>query len=481
MDDPRTFTFLNMTHSLRGATDWNAPDLPKLWLYNLHYFDDLTAQGSSDRSDWHRDLILRWIAENPPGAGNGWEPYPTSLRIVNWTKWLLIGNEAPPGMLASLATQADWLSRRLEYHLLGNHLFANAKALVFAGTCFRGTDADQWLATGNAILDREIPEQILPDGGHFERSVMYHAIIATDMLDLVQLAQLHDQWIGKSRIDAWMSATERMMAFLKSMTHPDERIAFFNDGAFGIAPEPDALMAHAAALGVSPPPARAPLHFSNDTGYARISAGPAVLFADVAPIGPDFLPGHAHADTLSFELSLDRQRIFVNGGTSVYGGDPDRRALERSTRYHNTLEINGESSSEIWAEFRVARRAKALDVSSRSDGQNSILTGVHDGYRRFGGPLHTRRWELNENRLLIEDRLDRPAKSAVARFRLHPDLTATSTRISGARPIEIRHDGGNLTVETGTWSPEFGKIVPCQILTLALTGQHASIEFSWEP
>ena len=106
MSGPQTFTFLNRTHTLRGAADWNAPDLPKLWLYNLHYFDDLTARDAPSRSGWHRDLIVRWIAENPPGSGNGWEPYPTSLRIVNWLKWLLSGNAAPPGMLASLAMQA---------------------------------------------------------------------------------------------------------------------------------------------------------------------------------------------------------------------------------------------------------------------------------------------------------------------------------------------------------------------------------------
>lgn len=481
MTGPATFNFLNRTHTLRGAVDWNAPDLPKLWLYNLHYFDDLMARDAPDRADWHRDLILRWIAENPAGTGNGWEPYPTSLRIVNWIKWLQAGNQAPHGMLASLARQADWLSRRLEYHLLGNHLFANAKALMFAGACFRGDAADRWLATGNKILDREICEQILQDGGHFECSIMYHAIITTDVLDLVQLARTTTERIEKTQLDAWSATCERMMSFLQMMTHPDGRISFFNDGAFGIAPEPDALITYAGELGIAAHGAPDPLQRSKQSGYARLSTGPAVLFADVAPIGPDYLPGHAHADTLAFELSLDRQRIFVNGGTSVYGGNPRQRSTERSTRYHNTLEVDGENSSEIWAEFRVARRARPLNVSAEIEHQNVVLTGTHDGYRRFGGPLHTRRWELSAGRLSIEDRLDRPARSAIARFRLHPDLSATPTLISGARPIRIRSEGGALTVEDGTWSPEFGKVVPCKVLTLTLDGQHSRIEFSWEP
>ncbi|MFB1490650.1 MULTISPECIES: heparinase II/III family protein [unclassified Thiocapsa] len=50
----------------------------------------------------------------------------------------------------------------------------------------------------------------------------------------------------------------------------------------------------------------------------HLEAGSAVALLDVAPIGPDYLPGHAHADTLSFELSLFGQRVIVNGGTSRY-------------------------------------------------------------------------------------------------------------------------------------------------------------------
>ena len=68
---------------MEQAGDWNAAERDKLWLYNLHYFDDLNAAQANQRTVWHRALIDRWIADNPPGQGNGWEPYPTSLRIVN--------------------------------------------------------------------------------------------------------------------------------------------------------------------------------------------------------------------------------------------------------------------------------------------------------------------------------------------------------------------------------------------------------------
>ena len=121
--------FLNTEHEILKSADWNSFEISKLWLYNLHYFDDLNAEGGASRAEWHRDLIARWIAENPPGFGNGWEPYPLSLRIINWIKWALSGHALDKAARNSLAVQTRFLAQRLEHHLLGNHLFANAKAL----------------------------------------------------------------------------------------------------------------------------------------------------------------------------------------------------------------------------------------------------------------------------------------------------------------------------------------------------------------
>ncbi|MEM9060187.1 MAG: alginate lyase family protein [Pseudomonadota bacterium] len=481
MTGPDEFRFLNQTHAILSAADWNAPDRAKLWLYNAHYFDDLVADGAADREEWHRELIRRWIAENPPASGNGWEPYPTSLRIVNWCKWLLMGNSPEEGMLGSLATQADWLSRRLEYHLLGNHLFANAKALTFAGAVLDHEAAQGWLATGLRILEREVPEQILSDGGHFERSVMYHAILTEDLLDLVQLAQILPGSIPASSGRVWQDAANRAIPYLNAMTHLDGGIAFFNDGAFGIAPETSALNRQAIHLGCDADPDASALAVFPESGYARLSTGNAVLIADTAPIGPGYLPGHAHADTLSFELSIGSHRVFVNGGTSVYGGDADRRMLERSTRYHNTVEIDGANSSEIWAEFRVARRAEVLGVDHGSDGDTIWLQASHDGYRRINGPIHTRRWELSPGRLTIKDTLDRPAQTAIARFRIAPGFSATADTLTGAKDISLTATGGTVTVEQGTWSPEFGKVLPCEILALAIDDRSACLTLTWEP
>lgn len=116
--------------TLQTAADWQNPCWPRLWLYNLHYFDDLASDAAAAHRDWHRALVARWIGENPPMQGPGWEPYPLSLRIANWIKSALGPASGGPAWtsdrIASLALQVRCLLQ-LEYHLLGNHLWANAE------------------------------------------------------------------------------------------------------------------------------------------------------------------------------------------------------------------------------------------------------------------------------------------------------------------------------------------------------------------
>jgi hypothetical protein len=357
------FLFLNQ---VRQIETWNDAGIPKLWLYNLHYFEHAEVE-----------LMRKWVGENPAGHGNGWEPYPLSLRIVNWIKSGL------PLDVGSLATQAQYLFDSVEYHLLGNHLFANAKALVFAGTYF---DCERWLRRGLRILEEQIPEQILSDGGHFERSPMYHSIILEDLLDLINLSHAYP-----GVLPDWPELAGKMLCWLRHMTHPDGRISFFNDAAFGVAPEPQELEAYAARLGVNA--ATEPL---GESGYIRLEANETCVLFDAAPIGPDYQPGHAHADTLSFEMSHAGKRVVVNSGTSTYERSPER-LLERGTAAHSTAVVDGRNQSDVWAAFRVGRRARPLEVSTD---HRVYAEAAHDGCRPL---IHRRRLELEAGRLTVHD------------------------------------------------------------------------------
>lgn len=480
------FRFLNQEHTIPSVADWNTPALPKLWLYNLHYFDDLGATDAFTRRDSHVDLIQRWVRENPPARGNGWEPYPTSLRIVNCVKWKLAGNQLPLEAVQSLAVQARLLRKRLEYHLLGNHLWANAKALVFAGIFFAGREAEGWLKKGLILLDQEISEQILADGGHFESSPMYHGIILEDLLDLVNLLQS----CGLQPPGNWLDAIGRMRRWQQTMQHPDGGIVLFNDAAFGIAPPPVEIEAYAARLGLGPAPAweDGSLVHLWKCGYMRLQRGEAVAFLDVGLIGPDYIPGHAHADTLNFELSLFGQRVIVDSGTSTYEKD-DERQRQRGTAAHNTVTVNGENSSEVWGGFRVARRARpfGLEVGESTD-EVLLVACAHDGYRRLSGqPVHRREWRLSARELLVRDTVEGTFREAIARYHFHPAVQVQLTRegegmgvLPGGRNFSFQITGGGARLVDTTYHPEFNVSLPNRCLDVVFLGPEASVVFAWD-
>ncbi len=487
-----TFRFLNVTETPTWPEGWTAATADRLWLYNLHYFDALMAVDAKRHLAAHRDLIARWIGDNPIGRGIGWDPYPTSLRIVNWIKWRLhntvLGRRQraaaslDAAMADSLAAQARWLAGSIEWHLSGNHLLANAKALCWAGLYFSGPEAEGWLARGLAIYARELPDQILADGGHVERSPMYHAIVLEDLLDLLNLAQFHTGVISATTLMQWRSTALRMCAWLAAMAHPDGRIAFFNDAAFGIAAEPAMLWAYAARLGLTPALAiNAPLHVLSSSGYIRMTGGGLAAIVDVAAIGPDHQPGHGHADTLSFELSLGAERIIVNGGTSVYGSN-EQRQRQRGTAAHSTVEIDGEDSSQVWSGFRVGRRARVRDLTIEATTDAATVTAAHDGYLRLAGkPMHQRQWRLGGGGMVISDRIIGRARSAIARFHLHPDIMV-SVAGSGLSGTLRTKAGASLAwrataparLEPSLWHPEFGRTMTTTCLAIPIADGSAS-------
>ena len=483
-----TFKFLNQSGALDvlGWERFDETDLrSKLWRYNQHYFDDLNADNAADRKIWHLALLQRWVAENVQSSGLGWDPYPTSLRIVNWVKWQSEGNVLPEVCVQSLAVQTRWLTQRIEWHILGNHLFANAKALIFAGLFFCGKEADRWLSQGLSIIVAELPEQVLLDGANFELSPMYHVVFLEDLLDLINLAQAFPGVIPCADIESWREFAQRMLRWLDGMTHPDGEVAFFNDAVIGSAPNPAEVFAYASRLGLKFDRVVTKITHFADSGYIRLASSEVLLLIDVAQVGPDYLPGHAHADTLSFELSLFGKRVFVNGGTSEYVAGHIRQ-VERGTASHNTVVVNGENSSEVWAGFRVARRAYPFDLVIEENPDSVFISCAHDGYSRLKCmPIHRRTWEFSDSRLVISDQIVGDFECAVAYFHVHPDMKI-SVDASGGWVLVMEGQKISVSVEVGDpkWSssyfaPEFGCRLRTQCLEVALGSEGARVCIEW--
>lgn len=486
-DKPWNFRFLNIERTFpHGSIDWICADMPKLWRYNLHYFDYLHDPNRNALE--RRQLVNHWIHHNPPGTQDAWEPYAVSLRIVNWIKYFIStpGPGAPPlpsHWSESLGSQCAWLRRNIEYHLLANHLFKNAKALIFAGAFFEGPAADEWLQKGSDLLIEQLEEQFLSDGGHYERSPMYHAIMLEDLLDLIALERAVPDVISARALHALTCKAIPALAFLRDLTLPDHEIALFNDAAHGIAASTQSLFSYAARLlGTQPVYSRTEGELIDRpaSGYFGWCGPTDAWLIDCGSVGPDYQPGHTHCDTLSYELLMDNRRVVVD--TGVYDYEPgERRHRSRTTAGHNTVMVDGAEQSEIWGVFRVARRARAIEAYVANDRGSISFIGAHDGYCRLpGSVVHRRTAEYAPNRSLgICDEL-RGDGSHVMENRVHfaPGLHLSSQ--TGA--LEVRNDanapvalvnigeGPSIHVEHAERYPEFGRAERISVVRLRSEG-----------
>lgn len=441
-----TFNFLNHRHSFESRIDWEFPTAGKLWAYNLNYFEYLEQENVG------RDEGLRLIddfLEHYPERSTGREPYPTSLRLIYWIRFFIRTLGVPDRKyLEALHTQAKELQSKLEYHLLGNHLLENAFSLVFTA----GYLCDQTMfRQAEKLLREELDEQILHDGGHFELSPMYHQILTYRLLDVINMIRACRLDEAKPLLPYLEDKATRMLGWMQNMMFSNGSFPLFNDAAYGIAPPPNEILAYAARLELQP--AMMPL---SDSGYRKFTGPSWELFIDAGQPGPSYQPGHAHCDALSFVLNVNGKELLVDTGTSVYGGDPKQRQLERGTAAHNTVQIDDKEQSEIWGEFRIARRAK---VRIERDDTNCVVAS-HNGFY-FKGKSHTRRFEkASDSEIQIEDTVHL-SKTGVnkAFFNFHPDSPFI---ING--PL-VEFDGGYLSFEgyselkeiEGVYSPEFGR------------------------
>jgi uncharacterized heparinase superfamily protein len=473
-EPPGRFHFLGITRDLGPAIDWTVAPT-RLWGYHLHSLDALREDRPLDD---RLSLLDRWIAANPFASCPGWESYPTSLRIVNAFEMLAgAANDAQRPRAAGLALQSWWLEANLETDLGANHLFKNALALAWAGRCLRGRYSRRWRSRGDAILAREIGSQILDDGFHVERAPGYHAVLVDDLIRLDRLLRATgEDGGGFGRLVS--EARRRTAAALASVVHPDGEIPLFNDSAFGQAPKTAWILDRAAELDSGERPVANP-RGAPSAGFHRLAGDRSVVLFDAGEIGFHDQPGHAHADTLSYELSYGQTRVVVDAGVFDYAPSA-QRAYARATRSHNTLELDGLDQSEMWGVFRVGRRARPFAVVREERGGRAAIEASHDGYRHLaGGPVHRRRMEhLGGDVWRVEDEvLGSGEHRAVSCVRLHPVFSAGTSEAmrfeASAGAVVVRvvaETPARLGVEEGSYFPSFGIEKRCLVVRLDAAG-----------
>ena len=482
------FTFLGETLECRGGSvDWRAPGMSRLWRYNLHYGDHVAALALAARqrldarpAERAWALVDDWIGANPPGRRPGWEPYPLSLRVANWATAL--GALAPaveaegrlPALIPSLAAQGRFLARHLEHHLGGNHLIKNARALLVLGLLFDDPEGARWRGQARTLLRAEVPRQVLEDGGHVERSPLYHALVLEDLLDCVALAGAAAPGIvlPDAEVAQLAAAARRMAGWLEIMTCPDGGLPLFNDCVEAGDPGPVALLQYAARVVGRDPRPGGPALALPASGYYVLQSGGARMVLDCGPIGPDELPAHAHADTLSFELGWGPDRVIVDSGTAEYAAGPLRDYV-RGTQAHNTVRVDGVEQSEVWASHRVGRRARPIGARVEVADGGVRFTGGHDGYARLGVLHHRHVVALGAAWVIADELLGRGSHRFESFVHAHPAFRLERADgdwwLAGERlRLAVRPFGPVAAAAGRGWyCPDWGRVFPAPTLVLS--------------
>ncbi len=445
--DDKTFTFLNLSHEF---SSWDFNEYGNLWTYNQNYFDWLNQEGmTSDEGCQWIDLFIfrlstlasRLLTLNSQPS---LDPYPIALRSINWIKFFCQHPEcATKPRLDSLYSQIKLLERKLEYHLLGNHLLEDAYALYMAAAFFQDLLLQK---KATKLLMAQLKEQTLSDGAHYEQSPMYHCILLDRLLDCINIAPNDELKVFAKKQIGW----------LKSICYQDGSFPLFNDAAYGIAQFPKDIIDYAQRLGIESD--ATPL---GDSGYRKLSNNKMEAIVDVGNITASYQPGHTHADTLNYELRIGGRPVVVDTGISTYNKN-ERRQMERSTIAHNCVSPDGLNSSEVWGGFRVGKRAKVSGERLTVSGERMVIEAMHNG---FGNPCR-RRFEMAKNKFIVEDWFDGEATSYV---HLAESVDVNRLTVSG---------DGLIDIQTKPWqySTEYNRFHNGTVLAINFSG-HICVTF----
>jgi len=489
--DGSTFNFLNKSVSLKSESfNWDPDGEQRLWKYNLHYFDYLRARDCEQTIKI--TLLSDWVKNNLQGSRPGWEPFTSSLRIVNWVSFLILNKKyirPDINVVNSLYEQAMWLEKNDESHILANHFFENIKALLFAGMFFSGKEADRWRIKALDLIIIQLDEQILADGGHYEKSPMYHSLMLENMLDIYNLMISNKSnfiEFTDFKLSFIKNKCKQSLDFLFDIVFPGNKIPLFNDSAFNIAPSPDELYNYAKDLfGYSKKSHNEFLISKGDSGLYGFKQAGNMFITDCGDIGPAYQPGHTHCDFLSYELMLDGQMFIVDSGVSEYELGALRQ-YQRSTKAHNTISVDNGEQSEIWGGFRVARRAQKLQASIIQNYDSEVVfNGEYNGFFNIKGRInHSRNIVLSfisgsdsiKSYSVTDLVTGRGSHSIESYIHLHPEiqiLQQYDNRLILESSLGIRkvlYLDSDFSIEEYIYSPEFGINIKSNVVVLSRTG-----------
>jgi hypothetical protein len=458
------FAWINKPYHFGGEIDWSFKEYGALWAYHLHSFIWLERTSCEDSTCTLEILKSRAFSKT---TGTGVDPYPTSLRLQNCVRWVLRQSERPDWLLEFLFGDASRLAVSIEWHLLGNHLLENAFGLFHAGVFFNNS---LFLDKSISILNAQLDEQFLEDGGHFERSIHYHCKAIAGIIKCLQLIDAFPSRVPPTLKSAWSETVAKGLGWLKNMQFSDGTYPAFGDSFPKPSPDIKQLMAVANDLGI----ATVQLRLS-DSNYRFLRKGGFEIAINAGVPAPSYQPGHSHADVGTFCIHANGRPLIVDTGISTYERN-ELRQYERSTQAHNCTVHADRNSSDVWASFRIGKRATASIVV---DNFEKIELRIVP----FASPdaIQKRIFEVNDYSLNITDHISYRDASNMTFLHFHPDtipLATSDSEIETGNIVLATHGVSNIRVENYEYCEGFNSTRTARRLIAEIGNQPATFSFN---
>jgi uncharacterized heparinase superfamily protein len=430
---------------------WFPPEAGTAWMAAWHDFSwvaDLLSVGGGAK-DAVRALVQSWLTDNTAWHPVAWRADVLATRIYSWIVHFdeIASREADRllrrAMLVSLAAQLRHLARVAAWEVAGPARLRALKGLI-AGLAVFGR-GEKRIARALRAIERELPAQILPDGGHRSRDPSVQLDVLRDLVDTRAALRAGHIEIPVPLQDA----IDRMAPMLRFFRHGDRKLALFNNSIEEDGILVDLVLTRSETKGRAP--AQAP-----QTGFQRMQAGHSLVLVDTGRPPAEGFDETAHAGLLSFEMSQGRERIIVNCG-GYRGTQRAWRRVSRSSAAHSVLVVADTNSVEINDDGRLGRGPPTLRCERAEEDGHQWIAASHDGYRQRFGVAYARELYLaaDGEDLRGEDKLTgRSGTEFAVRFHLHPaveprlaqDGTAVVLRLPSGLIWRLRASGAALSL-----------------------------------
>jgi hypothetical protein len=431
--------------------DKNVGDIKVIWeLSRFEWvlaFSQFACTGDEKAVSKINDWLTDWCKHNPAFLGPNWKcGQEASIRVMHLAMAALI--------LEQSAKPSESLRRLILIHLerinpttiyaiaqCNNHATSEAAALFIGGILVGGKEGEKFSSLGRKLLERQVERLVSEDGSFSQYSLNYHRVF----LDTVCMVEIWRQKKGEKEFSSafynkareastWLfnlidltngdgpnvGANDGARLFCLNNTkyrdyRPTVQMAynlFYNKRAIKETGSWDEGLKWMELAKYKKCATQQNSFIADEGGFAVLRNNKAWVLLKY----PRYKFRPSHADALHVDFWVNGLNLLKDGGTYSYNTDAKWINYFSGTESHNTIQFDGNDqmpkvSRFLFGDWLKTSKLQPLELSNE-------LISYGAGYRSGKSLTHFRSISIDDQKLLVLDRIDGFKEKAVLRWRL---------------------------------------------------------------